>query len=152
MKIPTQLVELGLGLELDCNTWEWTWSLHDKMRLYSNPKGDKLVLLYFPKLGKRVKHPKKAKNQDFTKAKALYGRFQGFKWDDIGTYSLPDIDLKRVGKANYICYRSDKWGKPKIDYKHKFGCSPSVYVDNVLPHIIVISNPKLRVTRRGIEG
>ena len=152
MRIPTQLVELGIALELDTNNWEYRFALKDKMRLFANTKGDQLVLMHFAKSNKRVKHPKNLKKQDFAKAKALYGRFQAFKSDDIATYSIKDANLKRIGTANFICYRSDKWGKPKIDYKHEFKCSPSVWVDNTQPHIIVVSSKKLRVTKRGIEG
>lgn len=151
MKVPTQLVELGLALELGCDTYEWRWNLSDKMKLFSNPKGNKLVLLYFPK-AKKVKHPKNIKKQDFTKAKGLYERFQGFKWDQIAPYLIEDRNLELIGKGEYICYRSDKWGTKKIDYKHAFSCSPSIWVDNALPHVIVISSPKLRVTQRGIKG
>jgi hypothetical protein len=152
MKLPSQLVELGIALELDCDNWEFTWTLRDKMRLFSNPKGDKLVLMYFPKSSKAVKHPKNKKTQDFSKAKGLYSRFQGFKSDKIAGYHIEDTKLTRVGSGNYICYRSDKWGKPRIDYKHDFKCSPAVWVDSIYPHIIVVSSSKLRVTRLGIEG
>jgi len=152
MKIPSQLVELGLAIELDCSTWEYTWSLQDRMKLFSNPEGNKLILLYMKPLGKRVKHPKNEKKQNFTKARALYSKFQGFKSDDILAYKFDDVNLKEIGKANYICYRSDKWNKPRVDYKHVFKSKPTVYVDSTYPHVIVISSSKLRVTARGIEG
>lgn len=152
MKIPSQLVELGTALELDCDTFEFTWTLKDTMRLFSNPKGDKLVLMYFPKSKNALKHPKNEKNQDFSQARGLYSRFQGFKSDKTAGFSIVDSKLSRIGSGNYICYRSDKWGKPRIDYKHDFKCSPAVYVDSIYPHIIVVSSSKLRVTRLGIEG
>ena len=152
MKIPTQLVELGLALELDCSTWEYSWNLNDRMKLFSNVAGDKLILLYMGALGKRVKHPKKAKNQNFSKARALYSKFQGFKSDDIKAFSFSEPKLTRIGTGNFICYRSNKWNKPKVDYKHDFKSKPAVWVDNTYPHVIIISSKKLRVTARGIEG
>lgn len=152
MKIPTQLVELGIGLELDCDTWEWTWNISDKMRLFSNPRGDQLVLLFSPKLGAPLKHPRNEKKQNFTKAKGLYGRFNGFEYDSINAHSVADSKLKRIGTANHIGYRSDKFSGKQSNYLHEFDCNPTVWTDHDLPHVIVISSIKLRVTRRGIEG
>lgn len=152
MRIPIQLVELGVALELDCSTWEWTWNISDKMRLFSNPRGDTLVLIYSPTLGRPLKGSKKSKKHDFEKAKGLYGRFTGFKYDSIKAHSLADVKTRRIGTANHIGYRSDKWHGKQTNYLHEFDCSPTVWVDSEYPHVVIIRSKKLRVTSRGIEG
>lgn len=153
MLLPAQLVDLGLALELDSEFWHYAWDAADRMRLFSNVAGKKLVLIYQPKLGKRVKHPEKLKKQNLSKARGLYKKFQGFNSDDVLTYAFDkNIDLQQLGRVNYITYRSDKWGRPKVDYKHDFKSKPLLYIDHELPHVIVVTSPKLKITTRGIEG
>jgi len=154
MKIPSQLVHLGDAIAVDCDTWTWTWALKDGVSLYSNPAGDKLIILYRSKLGKAVKSSTALKRRNTTKAKRLYSRFQAFKSDCTRAHKLrSDPKLKKVGIGMSIKYRSDKWTNKNQRYYHDFKCSPSVWVDNPRnPKVLIISSSKIRINRRGIIG
>lgn len=150
MRLPKQLVLLGQCLELDTTTWEWTWLLKDQMDLYSNPGGNILAAVYRPVLIRSKKKPSLSASA-LKKSKNLYTRFQDYYPDSCSVKNFAEPKLKRVGTANCICYRSSKFGR-RLSYKHDFRCKPSVYIDNDLPHVIIIKSDKLRVTKRGIEG
>jgi hypothetical protein len=154
MKIPSQLVHLGDAIALVSSTWTWTWALKDGVSLYSNPSGDKLIIMYRSKLGKPSKMLSKAKRWDTTKAKRLYARFQAFKSDCTRAHKLrSDPNLKKVGTGISIKYRSDKWTNRNVRYYHDFKHSPSVWVDNPKnPKVLIISSSKIRINRRGIIG
>jgi len=153
MLIPSQLVELAIAIELDSSTWEWTWTQKDKMRLYSDPTGKKLILLSGSLLCHDLKWSKSEKTKGIAKAKGLYARFQGFHSSSTKAYGIKDVKFKKVGTANFIIYDSDKWENVMNRYIHTFKGKPNVWVDNPKkPQAIILSGGKLRVTARGIVG
>jgi hypothetical protein len=101
---------------------------------------------------------KGAKNVRATddKGEKLYEDFTGFEHDEVGKLvRISPKEMKKIGRAMSIVYRSDKFSKAGdySDYVHPFSHYPTVSVDNVKrPSIVVLRGGRIKVRKEGITG
>lgn len=144
--IPKTLVNLGRAVELDCDTWNWTWNKRDNYIVCCNVQGSRLFI--FPAPSRDRSKREKMSN---TKGKRLFKLFN--RADPIDSLRGRVVDrIKKTGQGLHIVYNSDKFGK-KENYIHEFDSSPTVWVDNPKkPRMIATTGGRIRITARGIEG
>jgi hypothetical protein len=145
--VPALMVDLAdaRAVVLEDNT-ELKFLLKDKFALCSSRKGDELWIV-------SRKGGKKVATQD-QQAENLFERFTGFEAEDVGDLiTMPDLRLKRIGRAKAIVYRSDKFSTKDNDYVHPFKVYPTVSVDNkTRPRMVALRGGRIRVTAEGIKG
>jgi hypothetical protein len=136
-------------------TLEWKW----KGGKWENGKEDWLFL-WSPKYKAvvAVKCPKKMDKLDKVSrrggAAKTFERFMSR--DPKATYDaeIPACKLVKLGKAEHIVYRSDKWkhGKKTEDYIHEFGKGVEIYCgpSKKDPEVFICFGGKLTATERGL--
>lgn len=88
------------------------------------------------------------------KTLAKAGRWLHRKADGYREISVPEAPLERVGVAEFIGYRSNKFrGRTMKTYQHDFTSSPVLYRGRAgAKSVFVLRGGRLRVTSQGIEG
>ena len=146
-RIPALMVDLAdaRSIILEDNT-ELKFALKERFALCASKKGDELWIL-------SRQGGKKVSTQD-QQAETLFEKFTGFEAADAGNLVImPDVLLKRIGRAKAIVYRSDKFSTTDNDYIHAFTKYPTVSVDNEKrPKMVALRGGKITVTAEGIKG
>lgn len=146
-RIPSTMVDLANARQVELvNGEKLKFNLADNFAMCSNVKGDEIWIVS-RKGSKRVS----AQNGGW---ESLFEGFTGFEADDIGDLiRKPSLQLKRVGRAVSIIYRSDKFDNKSSDYIHGFTDYPTVSVDTEKnPKIVALRGGKIRITPEGIKG
>ncbi len=127
----------------------------EKPSLLYNPETKSLLWIQGVKPSRRKKS-----NPDGPAAKA-YKRWTNHRRNALfeREADVPDSVFKkvvRIGNAQSIAYRSDKFGSrgEKKDYEHKFGNGVGLYRfgNPSGPNVWLVRGGKMRVTERGIVG
>lgn len=125
--------------ENDRKKWLFLWSPKYKAVIAARDPSMK------KKLGKMLRDGGAAK---------LFERFMAREPTKMHEASIPDIPLKKLGKAEHIVYRSDKWnnGKVMTDYIHQFKGGVELYCGPNLkkPEVFLCFGGKLTCTERGL--
>lgn len=146
---PSMLVDLATPLSIDLEGGEQIkFPLSGKFALASNSSGNQLWIMS-KKGGKNVRATDE-------KGERLYESFTGFEHDDIAKMvQVTPKEMKRIGRAMNIVYRSDKFSKAgdTSDYIHAFKDYPTVSVDNTSkPKIVALRGGHIKVKKEGITG
>ncbi len=136
---------------------EWSWSDGGKQRVWI-PDDLKWMFLWSPDHKAVVcirKRPMVKLSKVSRKAGAakMFERFSARNAKQ--TFSLNDFpapNLKLLGPAIHIIYRSDKWGNQNQDYIHDFKKGVKLYVGPNLknPEVFFCLGGKLTLTERGL--
>jgi hypothetical protein len=102
---------------------------------------------------------------NFSEAAILFRSFNGYtprrvKVSDVKVGSGKTAAMVCLGRADHIGYVSDKdmgQGRKKSGYKHVFGKGATLWATRVRENgkaktALWILSPKLKITKRGIEG
>ena len=155
---PSEVVNLGTVLDV---------ALHPKPpkrlahKLYSwSPRpilnwarmGGKDVLFWVD--GEKATGTKRDLEDVGRKVLARARRWSHYQSDGYRELSVPDAALERVGVAEWIGYRSDKFrGRKMRSYQHDFTSDPVLFRGRAGSQtLFVLRGGRLRVTSRGIEG
>jgi len=142
--LPSTVVELGKAVELALDCGELI-----KFRGYalcSNTEGTRLYILRT--LKKKVAQPKGGATID--KARQLYSRFSDFESEKAFSLQAADSRLSKIGTADHIVYRSDKWTGKNVDYIHEFDRPPAVWANKSKSVIALVGS--IHVKKEGITG
>lgn len=147
MPNPGPMAWFGTTLE-----WKWDggkWRAGKKKWLFLwSPKYKAVVAIKIPKLDSLGKVSRKGG------AAKMFERFMSR--DPNATYEaeIPACKLVKLGKADHIVYRSDKWKHKKEteDYIHDFGKGVNIYCgpSKKNPEVFLCFGGKLTATERGL--
>jgi hypothetical protein len=86
-------------------------------------------------------------------ARKLYSQFTDFKSEKANLVKSATPKLIKIGLADHIVYRSNKWSGKAIDYIHEFKKQPEVWASSKKsPEIVVLVGDWIKVKKEGIAG
>jgi hypothetical protein len=146
--IPDVLVYLGGAIEVqlaDETMLRWRRG----HCVLSNIEGNRLFILNTTKK-KKVSPPQTARIDE---ARKIYSRFTDFESGKANLVKLALPKLTKIGLADHIVYRSNKWSGKTIDYIHEFTKRPEVWASSKKsPEIVVLVGDWIKVKKEGIAG
>jgi hypothetical protein len=141
------------------DTLEWKWKDGRQSYMWEE-NGKKWAFLWSPmyKAIVAIKVPKKKKKLSKVSRKGgaakSFERFASRPAANTFEIEIPDVKLKKLGKAEHIVYRSDKWSSngKTTDYIHDFKNGVQIFCGPSLknPEVFLCFGGKLTCTERGL--
>ena len=155
---PTRMPDPGPCALLG-DTLEWKWKNGRSEHLWDD-KGKKWLFLWSPRYKAivAIRNPKGMKKLPKVSRSGggakMFERFAARKANATHEIEIPAVALKKLGRAEHIVYRSDKWssnGKP-TDYIHDFKSGVNIFCGPTLkdPQVFLCFGGKLTCTERGL--
>jgi hypothetical protein len=170
LKNPKEMPDPGPSAWLG-SLLEWKWSNGSDSFMWDvdasldasgrrKKKGEVWMFIWSPKykaiIGvRKPKTMKKRSNVDRAGGGAkMFERFASRPAKSTNEIEIPDVKLVKLGKADHIIYRSDKWSQngKTTDYIHELGPGVQLYCGPSLqnPEVFLCFGGKLTCTERGL--
>ena len=138
---------------------EWKWKNGKDSFMWEESK-ESWMFIWSPKYKAivGVKKPKRMKKMSKVSRSGggakMFERFASRPAKSTNEIEIPDVKLVKLGKAEHIIYRSDKWSQngKTTDYIHEFGSGVQLFCGPSLqnPEVFLCFGGKLTCTERGL--
>lgn len=138
---------------------EWKWK-NGRESFMWDESGDDWLFLWSPRYKAiiSIRKPKNAKKLSKVSRSGggakMFERFASRSAESTREIEIPEVKLIKLGKAEHIVYRSDKWSQKRksTDYIHEFKSGVHLYCGPTLksPEVFICFGGKLTCTERGL--